>query len=178
MSEHILMWKDGRGSPPQGASGLLGWVEYERSCSASSFRKRAGDWQIGEAAAVSVSFAMERGVNLTIGACRSQRPETKPADELEPIFRQLRPAVLVCPERPGEINRWAISNFFNAPESLPAAAIQQAVSDTISNMFPRREFTSASDGHGGTLIGDPPVVMTYPNPIALVPPRLGASIVC
>jgi hypothetical protein len=44
---------------------------------------------------------------------------------------------------------------------------------TLLGQYVVGQFTSASDGHGGTLIGDPPVAVatTDPAPTALVNPR-------
>jgi hypothetical protein len=40
---------------------------------------------------------------------------------------------------------------------------------TLPGQYVIAQFTSASEGHGGTLIGDPPIVaMTDPNPMTLV----------
>jgi hypothetical protein len=43
---------------------------------------------------------------------------------------------------------------------------------TLIGQYATGNFTKASDGHGGTLIGDPPVVaQTDPPPAALVNPH-------
>jgi hypothetical protein len=47
-----------------------------------------------------------------------------------------------------------------------------AASITLLGQYSAAQFTSASDGHGGTLVGDPPVVaQTDPQPGPLVNPH-------
>jgi hypothetical protein len=111
---------------------MLGWSEYVLS--GNVFQKRVTD-QINSLARVATCQALARGIDITI-AWQDQHPATTPADELEKIFRQIRPATIICPERAKGSDRWVISNI-GKPESLPAAAIQGAVNDLIEGTYPR-----------------------------------------
>jgi hypothetical protein len=45
---------------------------------------------------------------------------------------------------------------------------------TLIGQYTTAQFTKASDGHGGTLVGDPPVVAQTDQPaVGLVNPRVG-----
>ncbi len=130
---HTLLWKDASDGTPSGAAGLLNWTAFDQS--RQGFRRRYGTGQIGELAAVAISQAIERGKNVTVG-WGTANPAITSADELEPLFRQLRPALFVLPERPGKTDRWALCTA-GKPASLPAAAIQAALSDEIAVLFPQ-----------------------------------------
>src|SRR5258706_576408 len=130
---HTLIWKDASDGAPSGAAGLLNWIAFDQS--GQGFRRRYGTGQVGELAAVAISQAIERGRDVTV-AWGSANPAITPADELEPVFRQLRPALFALPERPGRTDRWALCTAGN-PASLPVAAIQAALCDEIAALFPR-----------------------------------------
>jgi hypothetical protein len=102
---HTLIWKDASDGAPSGAAGLLNWMAFDQS--GQGFRRRYGTNQIGDLAAVAISQAIERGRDVTVG-WGSANPAVTSADELEPLFRQLRPALFVLPERPGRTDRWAL----------------------------------------------------------------------
>jgi hypothetical protein len=130
---HTLIWKDASDGAPSGAAGLLNWIAWDQS--GQGFRRRYGTGQIGELVAVAICQAIERGRNVTVG-WGTANPAITPADELEPVFRQLRPALFALPERPGKTDRWALCTA-GKPTSLPAAAIQAALADEIASLFPR-----------------------------------------
>jgi hypothetical protein len=130
---HTLIWKDAGDGAPSGAGGLLNWTAFDQS--GQGFRRRYGTGQIGDLAAVAICQAIERGRNVTV-AWGSANPAITPADLLEPLFRRLRPALFALPERPGKTDRWALCTA-GTPASLPAAAIQAALSDEIAALFPR-----------------------------------------
>jgi hypothetical protein len=106
MPSHTLVWTDSPEGAPSGAGGLLNWIAYDQS--GQGFRRRYGVGQVAELVAVAISQAIERGRNVTVG-WGSANPATTPADELEPVFRKLRPALFALPERPGKADRWTIS---------------------------------------------------------------------
>jgi hypothetical protein len=130
---HTLIWKDADDGAPSGAAGLLNWTAFDQA--GQGFRRRYGTGQIGDLATVAISQAIDRGRDVTVG-WGSANPAITPADELEPLFRQLRPALFVLPERPGKTDRWTLSTT-GRPASLPVAAIQAALCDEIAALFPR-----------------------------------------
>ena len=121
---HALIWKDASDGAPSGAAGLLNWTAFDQAGQGQRFRQY-GTGQIGDLAAVAISQAIERGRNVTVG-WGTANPAITPADELEPLFRQLRPALFALPERPGKTDRWTLSTT-GRPASLPVAAIQAAL---------------------------------------------------
>jgi hypothetical protein len=130
---HTLIWKSCDDGAPSGAAGLLNWIAFDQS--GQGFRRRPGTGQIGDLAAIAISQAIDRGRDVTVG-WGTANPTTTPADELEPLFRQLRPALFALPERPGKTDRWTLCTA-GAPASLPVAAIQAALCDEIAALFPR-----------------------------------------
>ena len=132
---HTLIWKDAGDGAPSGAAGLLNWMAFDQSGQGQGFRRRYGTGQVGELAAVAISQAIERGRNVTV-AWGTANPAITSADELEPVFRQLRPALFALPERPGRTDRWALCTA-GKPASLPVAAIQAALCDEVAARFPR-----------------------------------------
>jgi len=128
---HTLIWKDAsdgdlRGlsivdkppRPPSGAAGLLGWIVFDQS--GQAFRRRYGTGQIGELAAVAISQAIERGRDVTVG-WGTANPAVTSADELEPVFRRLRPALLCF--RSGQEER--IAGRYAPPASRRACRLPQ-----------------------------------------------------
>jgi hypothetical protein len=132
-SGHILLWRDCRDGVRNGPSATLGWTEYFLS-DGNVFRKRVTD-QINSLIRVATCQAIERGVDVTVAWCDSH-PATTPADELEAIFLKMRPAVIICPER-AKGDQWILSHNFEKPESLPAAAIQGALTNVVESTYPR-----------------------------------------
>jgi hypothetical protein len=60
----------------------------------------------------------------------------------------------------------------NLSGTLTVADGAHTANITLLGQYVAGQFTSANDGHGGTLIGDPPTVaMSDPNSIGLVAPR-------
>src|SRR6266403_1869940 len=90
---HTLIWKDASDGAPSGAAGLLNWTAFDQSGQGQRFRPYTSG-QVGELVAVAISQAIERGRNVTVG-WGTANPTTTPADELEPVFRRLRPALFV-----------------------------------------------------------------------------------
>src|SRR5882672_9619247 len=136
---HILIWRNPELSFQAGAPALLSWQEYRRSDAAKYFQKHGDPGQIrhlADRALCADVGAVMRSANVTV-AWQSESPDTTPADELEPHFRALRPMTLICPERPHG-DRWTISDY-GAPHSMPVAAVQTAVNDLVSTMFPHWE---------------------------------------
>src|SRR5712675_1598039 len=130
---HTVIWKEASDGAPSVAAGLLNWTAFDQS--GQGFRRRPGTAQIGDLAAVAISQAIDRGRDVTVG-WGTANPAITPADELEPLFRQLRPALFALPERPGRTDRWTLCTA-GKPASLPAAAIQAALADEIAALFPR-----------------------------------------
>jgi hypothetical protein len=133
-TSHVLIWKETDGSPPIGSAGLLGWTKFSLERNPHHFF-RCAEGQIGILAAEAVQHAVARACDVTIAWGGTPNFRATPAHCLEETFRQLRPSILVCQERPGG-DRWACSVNFGAADSLPAAAIQRAVSDQVATLFP------------------------------------------
>jgi hypothetical protein len=131
---HVLLWRSDDG-PPSGAGGLLGWVKYSLESNPFHFF-RCGEGQINKLATDAVQCAVARGCDVTIAWGATPDFRATPAHQLEETFRGLRPAVIALPERPGKTDRWAISSH-GTPASVPAAGIQQALSDQVAILFPR-----------------------------------------
>jgi hypothetical protein len=130
----ILIWKHTVGSAPSGANGLTSWTEYVRS--GKSFRRTNTVGQVYDLSAMAATLAIDKGVNVSVG-WSTVDPSRVSADELEQTLMQLRPRILICPERPGKPDRWAIASGGGTPESLPLAAIQKAVNDQVAALYPR-----------------------------------------
>jgi hypothetical protein len=139
MPEHILIWQNGHSGAPSGAGALLGWRRFARSSGDKCYYQYdRGDAQINELASLSISQAIDYGRHLTIAwsSALSQHPAVTPADEIEELAFQLKPAVIVCPARPGKADRWVISQF-GSPEQLPRTAVQSAINDMIDRLYPK-----------------------------------------
>jgi hypothetical protein len=138
MTSHILIWKSASAiAPPHGASGLLGWVEYNSLGSGKPLQKFNSIGQAAQLAAVATAEAISRGTNVSIGWGLSD-PAKVPVEEMESILRQLQPQTIICPERPRRVDRWAVATSGTGmPESLPAAGIQQALSNIVAARFPK-----------------------------------------
>jgi hypothetical protein len=134
VASHTLLWRSDDG-PPSGAAGLLGWTRYSLESNPYHFF-RNGEGQINKLATDAVQCAVARGCDVTIGWGPTPNFRTTPAHQLEEMFRRLRPAVIALPERPGKTDRWAISSH-GTPASVPAAGIQQALSDQVAAMYPQ-----------------------------------------
>jgi hypothetical protein len=139
MPEHVLIWQDGHRGAPNGAGGLLGWRRFARSSGDKCYYQYdRGDAQVNELASLSISQAIEYGRCVTIAwsSALEQHPAVTPAAEIEALAFQLKPAVIVCPARPGKADRWVISQF-GSPEQLPRAAVQSAVNGMIDRLYPK-----------------------------------------
>jgi hypothetical protein len=124
-----------RAEAPIGPDALLGWSEYSLSANPHFFRRQR-DGQVGALVPGAAAGAIERGFDLTVWWGEADL-WSMPAAKLEAIFRQLRPAVLVCPERPGVTDRWTIVSLdIGAPDSLPGAAAPRAVSEQVQALYP------------------------------------------
>jgi hypothetical protein len=132
---HVLLWHDGPDAPI-GAEGLQGWTKYSLDANPYHFFP-CGDGQVGLLAAVAIERAIERGTDVTVAWGVTPNFRATPAADLEPIFRRLQPAVLVLSERADKRDRWTIAaGVGGAPESVPAAAIERAVSLQIADLYP------------------------------------------
>jgi len=129
---HTLIWRSDDG-PPTGAAGLLGWQKYSLDANPFHFF-RCGEGQIGTLASDAVRCAVERGCDVTVAWGAAPDFRATPAHQLEETFRKLRPATLVCPERP-KSSRWVICEI-GTPASLPEAAVQSAVNDVVALHYP------------------------------------------
>jgi hypothetical protein len=125
-------------SPPSGVDSLLSWQVLEARDESAAFRRYAAN-QIGELVAQAIPWIISRGDDLTV-AWGSIDPVTTSREELEKLFRSLRPT-LICPERPlspeqRTADRWIISTH-GSPTSLPTAAIQDALGQIVAAAYPR-----------------------------------------
>jgi hypothetical protein len=139
MPDHVLVWQNGHSGPPNGASALLGWRRFARSAKGTVYRQYdRDDAQINDLASLSISQAIDYGRHVTIAwsSALSQHPAVVPASEIEELAFQLKPAVIVCPARPGKADRWVISHFGN-PEQLPRTGVQSAINDMIDRLYPK-----------------------------------------
>src|SRR5229473_1556502 len=109
-TNHVLIWRNPALSEQAGAHALLSWQEFRRQDSAEYFQKHGDPGAIrhlAERALCADGGAIMRSANVTV-AWQSESPDTTPAEELEPVFRQLQPMTLICPERPHG-DRWTIA---------------------------------------------------------------------
>jgi hypothetical protein len=137
MSSHVLICRDSRGGPaPNGVAAPLGWREFTLADNPRFFRKTGVVGQINQLVANAAVDVIASGRNLTVVWGGPADLWAAPADELEIEFRKLRPGTLICPERPNKTDRWIISDWAGKPESMPAAAIQGAVSSTVATRYP------------------------------------------
>jgi hypothetical protein len=139
MPEHILIWQNGHSGAPNGAGGLLGWKGFARSDGDKWYRAYdRGEAQINELASLSISQAVEYGRHVTIAwsSALERHPAVTPAAEIDALALALKPAVIVCPARPGKADQWVISHFGN-PEQLPRTAVQAAINDMIDRLYPK-----------------------------------------
>jgi hypothetical protein len=102
MANHHLIWKATDGTAPNGADGLMRWREYFLAANPKYFRDVApssGDAQVGHFAELATIHAIDGAVDVTV-AWGSHDLWATPADNLEAVFWQLEPRVLVCPSVP------------------------------------------------------------------------------
>src|SRR5258708_12213247 len=104
---HIVIWKSCDDGAPSGAAGLLNWTAFDQA--GQGFRRRPGTAQIGDLATVAISQAIDRGRDVTVG-WGTGNPAITSADELDPVFRRLRPALFPLPYHPRNTARSALCN--------------------------------------------------------------------
>jgi hypothetical protein len=142
---HTLIWKSPREQVIHGRpTPLLGWQRYElRGNSAQFFSKVGSPAPLAGLVASALNGAITAGRDVTIGQ-QPEDPEITSAEELLPILMELRPAKLVCrerPERAGASVRWVIAHLDGTklsapPSSMPETAIQDAVNAFTAVKYP------------------------------------------
>src|SRR5712671_3529142 len=114
---HIVIWKLASAAvPPSGDRGLLGFAEYVSSGAGKSLKRWNSIGQVGNLAAVATAEAIQRQTNVSI-VWGMRDPATMRPDEFAQAFMDLRPRVVICPERPGKVDRWCVASGAGTPES-------------------------------------------------------------
>jgi hypothetical protein len=134
MSEHALVFKYVADGHRPCDTELLGWQLLESH--GGNFRRfQAGP--IAKLAADAIPWAIARSVDITVGAWGAFDPTTVAPGELDELLADLRPQVLLCPERSGTSERWIIAWDAGAPVSLPVEAMQAELEKMVERLFPR-----------------------------------------
>ena len=139
MAAHTVIWKD-----PRTAAGhpLSGWQLYDWLAHKQVFQRRGLPGQLAVLARTALDGAIASGRNVSI-AQQAEDPEADPAALLTALFR-LRPATLVCPERPANAlsqRRWVIANLMGhqqqpTPQTIAELLAQDAVDRLGREYFP------------------------------------------
>jgi hypothetical protein len=129
-NSHIVVWRD----PRREAGDVHGWLRFHLDGAGTRGLYRVESGQINKLAAFAGRNAIASRVNVTIG-WGAATPIG--AQDLETVARQLRPVMVICPERQArEETRWAISMNFGPPETMPEAAVQRLIDDQAASLYP------------------------------------------
>ena len=89
---HIVVWRD----PRREAGDVHGWLRFHLDGAGTRGLYRVETGQISKLAAFAVRNAIASRINVTIGWGAAT---PLGAQDLETVARQLRPVMVVCPER-------------------------------------------------------------------------------
>jgi hypothetical protein len=117
------VWRDPRRDP----NDMLGWLRFHLFSGTERLdRVEAG--QISKLATWATRDAIASNVNVTIGW----------GEDLETISRELRPTLVLCPEREDRFEmRWALSYNFQPAEIFPEVVIQKQIDEQVAALYPQ-----------------------------------------